>query len=314
MKGSHPVKNSAYLYIISAASLWGGIGVFFNILNSVGFSQMQVVTIRVVTAAIALTLYILFKDPSMMKIRVKDTWCFAGTGIISLLMFNWCYFTAIKATSLAVAAVLLYTAPIFIMLLSAFLFNEEINVQKIAALVLTFIGCVCVAGIFGSGGRSFSAAGILTGIGSGIGYALYSIFGRYALKKGYSSTVISEYTFIFASIGSIPFSGIGKVLPLLADPMAIAGALGIGVLCCTFPFLMYTKGLARVENGKAAIMATMEPAVAAILSYILYGENLLGVKGIGILLIFASVILLNHDFTKRKHSERRTNLLFEKKS
>ena len=296
------MRKIYYLYIISAAALWGGIGVFFNILSDVGFSQMQVVTIRVVAAAVALTPYIIAKDPSMMKIRVRDLWCFIGTGVISLLMFNWCYFTAIKETSLAVAAVLLYTSPIFVMLLSAILFHERINAQKVTALIATFTGCVCVAGLFGSGSRSFSAMGILAGIGSGLGYAFYSIFSRYALERGYSSTVISEYTFIFASLGSIPFSGMGKVLPLLVNPMAVFGALGIGVLCCAFPFILYTRGLSHVENGKASIMATVEPAVAAILSHVLYGEDLTGLKGIGILLIFASVILLNYDFTKWKRS------------
>lgn len=49
-----------------------------------------------------------------------------------------------------------------------------------------------------------------------------------------------------------------------------------------------------METSKAAIMATVEPAVAAVLSFALYGESLLGFKGVGILLIFGSVLLLNH--------------------
>ena len=71
------------------------------------------------------------------------------------------------------------------------------------------------------------------------------------------------------------------------------GALGIGVLCCVFPYLLYTQGLAGVETGQAAIMATVEPAVAALVSFALYGESLLGAKGVGILLIFAAVAVLN---------------------
>ena len=288
------MKTKSTIYIILAAALWGGIGVFFNVLSDVGFTQMQVVAIRVTSAAAALTLYILIRDRSLLRVKLKDCWCFVGTGIISLVFFNWCYFTAIEMTSLAVAAVLMYTSPIFVMLFSAVLFQEKINSTKILALIMTFIGCLFVAGVFSSGDYGFTPLGILIGVGAGIGYALYSIFGRFALEKGYHSITISEYTFVFATLGALPLSRIWESAPLLAQGETLIGALGIGVICCVFPFILYTQGLSGVETGKAAIMATIEPAVAAVLSFLLYGESLLGFKGIGILMIFTAVILLSH--------------------
>lgn len=287
------MKTKSTIYIILAAALWGGIGVFFNVLSDVGFTQMQVVAIRVTSAAAALTLYILIRDRSLLCVKLKDCWCFVGTGIISLVFFNWCYFTAIEMTSLAVAAVLMYTSPIFVMLFSAVLFQEKINGTKILALIMTFIGCLFVAGVFSSGDYGFTPLGILIGIGAGVGYALYSIFGRFALEKGYSSITISEYTFVFATLGALPLSCIWESAPLLPQGETLIGALGIGVICCVFPFILYTQGLSGVETGKAAIMATIEPAVAAVLSFLLYGESLLGFKGVGILMIFAAVILLS---------------------
>lgn len=298
------MKRRSYLCIILAAILWGGIGVFFNILSNLGFTQMQVVTIRVTSAAITLVLYIIIKDPSLLKIKLRDCWCFVGTGIISLVFFNWCYFTAIKMTSLAVAAVLMYTSPIFVMLFSIILFQEKINSQKIIALIITFTGCILVTGIFQSFGNKLSMLGILIGLGSGIGYALYSIFGRYAIKKGYNSITISAYTFIFATMGSLPISGIWKNISLLVGNEALFATFGIGVLCCVFPFILYTKGLMNVENSKAAIIATIEPAVAAMLSSFLYGEKLLNSKGLGIIFVFSSVILLNLEFKDIKDTTK----------
>lgn len=296
------MNTKSYLPILAAAALWGAIGVFSNALRAVGFTPMQIVAIRVSTAAVALTLYILVRDRSLLRVRLRDCWCFVGTGIISLVFFNWCYFTAIELTSLAVAAVLMYTSPIFVMLFSAVLFHEPITGKKVTAVIMTFLGCLFVAGVFGSSEHAFSPGGILIGIGAGVGYALYSIFGRFALKKGYSPVTISEYTFLFAALGALPLSRIWESASLLAQPQTMIGALGIGVLCCVFPFILYTQGLAGVETGKAAILATVEPAVAALLSFALYGESLLGFKGVGILLIFASVVLLNHTPKQQKSS------------
>ena len=284
-------KTKACLCILLAGTLWGVIGIFFNLLSGLGFTQMQVVTIRAVTAALVLGVYILVRDPALLRVRLRDCWCFVGTGIISLVFFNWCYFTAMETTSLAVAAVLLYTAPVFVMLFSAVLFREPIGRRKVLALVMTFAGCLLVAGM--PGGGSVSPRGFLTGLGAGVGYALYSIFSRFALEKGYSSATISLYTFLFAGAAALPLSRLWEAGALLVLPEAAAGALGIGVLCCVFPYLLYTRGLAGVETGQAAIMATVEPAVAALVSFALYGESVLGAKGAGILLIFAAVAVLN---------------------
>ena len=284
-------RTRACLCIILAAALWGVIGVFFNQLSGLGFTQMQVVAIRSATAAAALGLYLLVRGRPLFRVRLRDCWCFVGTGVFSLVFFNWCYFTAMETTSLAVAAVLLYTAPVFVMLFSAVLFREPIGRRKVLALVMTFAGCLLVAGM--PGGGSVSPKGFLTGLGAGVGYALYSIFSRFALEKGYSSATISLYTFLFAGAAALPLSRLWEAGALLVRPEAAAGALGIGVLCCVFPYLLYTRGLAGVETGQAAIMATVEPAVAALVSFALYGESLLGAKGAGILLIFAAVAVLN---------------------
>ena len=283
-------KTKACLCILLAGTLWGVIGIFFNLLSGLGFTQMQVVAIRAVTAALVLGVYILARDPALLRVRLRDCWCFVGAGIISLVFFNWCYFTAMETTSLAVAAVLLYTAPVFVMLFSAVLFREPIGRRKVLALVMTFAGCLLVAGM--PGGGSVSPKGFLTGLGAGVGYALYSIFSRFALEKGYSSATISLYTFLFAGAAALPLSRLWEAGALLIRPEAAAGALGIGVLCCVFPYLLYTRGLAGVETGQAAIMATVEPAVAALVSFALYGESLLGAKGAGILRIVAAVAVL----------------------
>lgn len=295
------MEQTAYRKIILAASLWGCIGVFLKLLTAVGLSSMEGVAIRGTVAAVVYGLFLACTDPAALRIHPRHWYYFFGTGVCSLLFFNWCYFNAISSSSMSVAAVLLYTSPVFVTFLSAILFRESVTLKKLAALVLTFAGCAFVTGLFPLGQQSVSWKTILFGLGSGFGYALYSIFGKFALQR-YSSSTVTFYTFLFSALFSLPISGLYRDLPLLTDGRAILGALGIGVLCCILPYLLYTEGLRWAEAGKAAILATVEPFVAALLGICLFHEAVTVYKLIGMAAIFSAILLLN--CTKTGHAEQ----------
>lgn len=286
-----------YLYVISGAILWGLISLFSNTLNSFGLSPKNIVAIRSFGAAVILFVIFAVKDRNLLKIDIRDIKYFIGTGIISFVFFNWCLFTSMNECSAAIAVVLLYTAPVFVTLMSAVLFKEKMTKIKIAALILTVIGCMCVTGVIG-GKINGTLFGIICGIGSGIFYALYSIFGRYALKK-YSSVTVTIYTFIFAAIGSIPLIKPDELISGLSDSTAIIAAILIVVISTVSPFLLYTKGLTRVESGTASILATAEPAVGVIVSIFILHQPINLIAVIGVFLILGAVISLN--FNKQEN-------------
>lgn len=280
-----------YLYVISGAILWGLISLFSNTLADFDLSPKNIVAIRSFGAAVILFVIFAIKDRNLLKIDIRDIKYFIGTGIISFVFFNWCLFTSMNECSAAIAVVLLYTAPVFVTLMSAVLFKEKMTKIKIAALILTVIGCMCVTGVIG-GKINGTLFGIICGIGSGIFYALYSIFGRYALKK-YNSVTVTIYTFIFAAIGSIPLIKPDELISGLSDSTAIIAAILIVVISTVSPFLLYTKGLTRVESGTASILATAEPAVGVIVSIFILHQPINLIAVIGVFLILGAVITLN---------------------
>jgi len=257
---------------------------------------MQSVVVRVVLSAVLYTVYLLITDRAALKIRPRDCVYFIGTGICSLLFFYWCYFSAIEHSTMAVAAVLLYTAPIFVVLMSAVFFKEKLTKVKVAALVLAFGGCVLVTGVLNSD-SAISTAALLFGLGSGFGYALYSIFGKFALRK-YSSKTVTVYSFIFAAAGSLPFARFAEIGTALVTGNGIIGALCISILGCILPYIIYTDGLGHVEPGQASMLATLEPVVAAILGITVYREAAEPAKLCGIALVIGAICMLN--ITSRK--------------
>ena len=278
--------------IILAACFWGSMGIFVRRLGEYGFSSIQIVTIRLTLAALIFSLILLIKDHSGFKISVRDIPLYLGLGLGSILFFTICYFSAIRIMSLSVAAILLYTSPIWIMLMSVLFFHERMNGKKVIALIMAFTGCVLVSGISGDG---ITIWGMLLGLGSGIGYGLYSILGTVALRR-YSPYTVTTYTFLIAAAGSWFICDPGDMIERFAvsdDLMwLILFCILTALVTAVIPFLLYTLGLSSVEAGMAGILATIEPMVATIIGIIFFSEPLTRHAGIGILLILSAVIVL----------------------
>jgi len=296
------VDNKLALLLIGAgASLWGIIGLFVSSLYEIGFSPIQVVTIRALSATLLLVLYIIFKNRQLLKIKAADSKYFIGTGIFSFVLFNWCMFSAIKETSISVATILLYTAPAFVTIFSRFIFKELLTTRKVLALLITFIGCSFVVGILPNTNESISLYGLILGLGSGLFYALYSIFGKFALRK-YNSLTVTAYTFLFAAIAVTPFSGLWLVLPLFSDIKVWVYIIGLGFLSTMLPFIFYTKGLNTIESSQASIIATIEPVVASLVGFLIFHEKLNVWQYFGIFLVIAAVIIVQETSKKTKKS------------
>ena len=281
------------ILIILAGCFWGSMGFFVRRLGTYGFSSIQIVSIRVTLAALLFALVLLIKDRAGFKVLFRDLPLFLGLGFGSILFFTVCYFTAITMMPLSTAAILLYTSPVWIMLMSVLFFHEKLDRRKLMALVLAFAGCVMVSGISGGG---LTPIGLLVGLGSGIGYGLYSILGTIALRR-YSPYTVTTYTFIFAAVGSWI---ICRPVELF-DKFTNTAHIGfLTVFCCltalvtaVIPFLAYTCGLQNVEASKAGIIATIEPMVATLIGILVFSEPLTLISGLGILLILTAIVILN---------------------
>ncbi|MCQ1536313.1 EamA family transporter [Methanosarcina sp. KYL-1] len=287
------MQKQAYFLITAGAILWGTIGVFVRGLYGFGFGPLQVVSLRVFAAAVIMLLYLFFTRRELLKIRLRDSFYFVGTGIFSLAFFNLCYFTTMKETSIAVAVILLYTSPAFVAVLSRVFFKEHLGTKKLLSLGLTFAGCAFVTGYlpFFGGSLSISRLGLLAGIGSGFGYALYSIFGKAALEK-YHSMTIATYTFVFASLALLPVSGFGNMTAAFSTGSFWLYLAGLGLFPTVLAYLFYTRGLEEVESSRASIVATVEPVVGTLVGFFLFGEVLSGWQFAGILLVLLAVLMI----------------------
>ena len=286
-------RKSSILFVLAAGIMWGCMGLLVRPMNEIGLVTMDICFLRGFITFVVMLVGLLLFNREALKIRLKDLWCFVGTGALSVSFFNFCYFKTITLTSLSVAAILLYTAPAFVMIMSFFLFKEGMTKKKVSALILAFIGCVLVSGIM-TGGNDLNVKGVLVGLGAGFGYALYSIFGRYALQRGYDSLTITFYTFLFATLTTVFLTDVSSIINIVEIHPRIGMYGTFMILFVTlFPYLCYTKGLAGMENGTASVIASIEPVVATVLGILVYKEEMNFVTLGGICLVLVSIVLLN---------------------
>lgn len=280
----------SYFYILLAGTLWGVIGLFNRSLTAGGFSSFSIVLVRNLGSLIILGLIFLIFDRSIFRICPKHLPYFLGTGIVSILLFTLCYFSCQQICSLATAAILLYTAPTFVVILSAILWKDKITKRKIIALIVTFLGCTFVTGVW-SGDFTVTLVGFLLGVGSGFFYGLYSIFARFALEH-YKPLTVTFYTFVFAGISSLLVVRPAELAAGFSQPKMLVLILGLIVVSTVLPYILYTKGLAAIDSGKASILASIEPVVAAIVGIAAFGEPMNITVLLGLTCILISVYIL----------------------
>lgn len=291
-------KNEAA--IIGAAMGWGVIGLFTRNLSAAGVSSGGVLIIRAVGITLFFALCLLLKGPRFFRIRLRDLGLFIAFGAVTLF-FTYCYYGAIERVSMSVACTLMFSAPVFVTLLSIPIFREKFEWRKILALVLAMGGVVLVSGML-DGGVTFNASGALLGLLSGIGYAVYNILSKMLSQRGYNVWQLNFYGWGFCTLGALLIWGLAPAAPGVQDWNGLGLCAGMVLISGFLPALMYNWALAQTDASRASMMGTLEPVVATIAGALVFHEKLTLSGLFGIALVLDAVILLNIKLPKKNNA------------
>lgn len=277
----------------------GNVGLFFPAPNRSRLWPFEITFVRVSISLLATAIPVVLFARELLYVRLRDLWCFLGTGVVSVLLFSVCYFKGLELTSLAVATVLLYTAPLFVVLLSALIFHDPITKKKMAALALAFVGYALVTGT--GGDQPLPLRGFLCCLASGFFYSLYSVFGKLAMQRGYSALTLTLYSFFFCTLGSVIMVDWNHICGIVQrDSQIIWWILGTGFITAFFPYTLYSLGLSKMDAGKASILVSIELVAEAVFGSIVFHESLTTASVVGIALVLSAIIVLNLRRSKLK--------------
>lgn len=289
------MKKFAWILPVSAGILWGSVGVFVRTLGDYGMDSFTVVESRVSMALLILLVGIGLYDRSQLKVRFKDLWILALAGIVGMFGLNITYNEAINHLPLSLAAVLLSLSPVFVLILAAVFFQEKITARKAVCAALAILGCTLASGLLESlTGMKLSLIGIVMGVASGIFYALYSIFTKSAMKRGYSGLTITFYCMLAVGIVLAPFSDWGQIFSFYGEaPAAHTGFMVLHALCgSVLPYALYTVAIQFMDAGKVSILAAGEPVAAMVFGMLFFREIPTPLEFLGLAVTVAAIILL----------------------
>ncbi|MEI0566477.1 DMT family transporter [Brachyspira pulli] len=294
------IKKIMPIFPILAGILWGATGIFIRKSMALGMNSITVISSKVSIASIIMIIFITIYNKSLLKIKLKDIYIFISAALLGMFAVNVFFNESVHLLSLSLAAVLLSLSPIFVLIMSYFLYKEKITTIKIISMILAFLGCVLVSNVLSSK-INLSFRGIISGLLAAFFYALYSIISKKALQKGYHSLTITLYAFIFISIIIAPFTNWELIINLVKnDPINISVFMIMhSVLVLIMPYVFYTISFSFMDAGKASILASCEPIASTIFGIIFFNEipNIPSI--IGIALTVTALTLLSMP-SKRK--------------
>ena len=241
--------------------------------------------------------------PGLLRVKRTDLRYLIIYGLV-LAIFNALWTLSVALNGAAISTVLAYCSAGFTALLGWWLLKERLDWAKIVAVTLSLSGCVLVSDALNLAAWSANFVGILTGIFSGLLYAIYSLMGRSASQRNLNPWTTLLYTFGFAAVFLLIFN----LLPLNVLPGKAIGAAdllwlgnslagwGILLLLAAGPTLagfgLYNVSLGYLPSSVANLIVSLEPAFTAAMAYVLFGEFLTGIQVFGSLMILTAVIFL----------------------
>lgn len=286
----HHGPDASLVLVALAALCWGLSGGIAGILVRGGWDPTVVALYRG-SIGLLIVLAWLALRPHRSGLGNHRLWLWAslaGLGVAGNFTF---FFLSIEHGTVAVAATLMYCAPVWVYLVSFALKLEASSPSKWFAIALVLLGVVLLTGIHDVRASAITPLGIAAGLMSGGCYALF-IFGFKNATRYGSPRAILVIAFAVLVVVLLGVADFGQVAAAPASPdWPVFGALGI--LGAGISFILYVVGMRRACPTRASIVAMIEPVTAALFAFAVLGESLAGLQLAGMMQMLGTVTALS---------------------
>lgn len=246
---------------------------------------------RALSAFLLLAGYLAFRRRDLLVVKRSDLLFLAAFGIIGLAGVHYTYFKTISLTNVATAILLEYLAPVIVLAVSVLFLGHRFTWALPAGVALSITGCAFVVGAIGGEGLAVSPEGVAWGLASAVFFAFYSLQGSMAANRFDPFTTL-VYGLGFAAAFWLVALGPGSVLSVFTDPRSAAAVIFMAVFSTVIPFGAFLTALRYIAPTNATITSTIEPVLAGIGAFFLFGESLTALQLFGGALVVGAIVVV----------------------
>lgn len=280
--------RAGYALAVAAAAMWGLNGSLARLLLDAGLAPLRLAQMRSAIAFAILLAFLALTRPALLRVRPGDLPRLAFLGVCGLALVHAAYFLAIDRLQIGVALVIQYLGPLLVLLWLRVAHGRRLPRALWGAAALSLVGCFFVVRAWDLG--ALDALGLLAALGSAVTFAVYLYASEQAGQRYRPATTL-VYAFGFATVfwavveppWTFPYAALG-------GPDTLALALGVAVVGTLLPFACIVAALRHVPASRAAVVATLEPVLAALIAWALLGQVLDPAQIAGGLLVVAAVV------------------------
>ncbi|GAA0181064.1 DMT family transporter [Clostridium sediminicola] len=292
------MKKKGIFLVVIACFFWGTMGITSRNLDIVGLDSFTIAFFRAAIAGIVYLLFVLKRDKSLLKTNRKDLIFFFIYGIVALGFSFIGYSLAVSRIPIAVATVLLFTNPIWVIIINRICFKEKIKIKELVAIVVTIFGCMLIVKLFDLKATQLDMVGILVGMFAGAAFALQIVLPKFH-NTGYKKDTLLVYGFMSATIFLsffVDFKGlITSVTNYNNLGFVISNILAIALLSTFISNVAYVKATDYIDTSLISILVSLEIIVASIFAYFIFNETLESSQLVGMGIVIFAVIMLQVD-------------------
>lgn len=285
-----PQYIKANVKVVAASVIYGFAGIFFLYIKNM--APGPVVFYQLLFGFLALAVYLAATGKlSEIRLRKKRK--------ALMLLGVWqagamiSYYTAVSFTNVSISVLLLYTAPLYVLLIAPIFLKEKPSGKSLAALIISLAGVVIVIGpknlVFSQGLESGYLFGVLMGLFAGFFYACIIMNSRY-LKDEYSGLEQIFFSTGVTLVFLLPFVTQASAASLVENLPVL---LFLGVMISSIGSILYFTGLVHVKAQNASIISLLEPVSTIFFAYILLKDPVSAETLLGCILILSSSLLVS---------------------
>ena len=280
-------RRNAVFAVLAAAVLFGTTGTS-QALADAGGSPTAVGAARIVLGGGVLAVIGLWRGGPVALTRKE--WLAAATGGIGVLAYQPLFFAGTRANGVAIGTVIaLGSAPLITGLADAIVRRELPSRWWVIATALSLAGVALVSGV--TGGGSLGAIGVLSSVGAGASYALYTLASKRLLDGGRAPAQVMGLVFGLAALLSVPLAFTSGVA-WLGTGRGIALIAWLGLATTAVAYVLFGWGLGRLPAPTVATLTLLEPLTATTLSLVVLGERIALVPACGLVLLALGIGVL----------------------